>query len=111
MGTFDVLVTIAIVLTLILYQGTPSADFPSTQCNIPNHFQENNIIINLTFCGDWAGSVYGQSGCPSSCESELHFHPVCGKNLVLTYDLDYVNTNPGAFQNAYFEFNAIRIYT
>jgi len=57
-------------LRLILVQGTPVADFPNTSCNIPTYFQENNIIINLTFCGDWAGSVYGQSGCPSNCVGE-----------------------------------------
>ncbi|KAF5346866.1 hypothetical protein D9756_010559 [Leucocoprinus leucothites] len=71
--------------------GTPTADFPSTSCNIGRFFAAHNIIINLTFCGDWAGSVYGQSGCPSTCE-------------------DYVNNNPGAFNNAYFDFASIRIY-
>lgn len=30
--------------------GTPSAYFPNTQCNIGAMFDENNIIINLTFC-------------------------------------------------------------
>ena len=108
MGTYALLVAITTILTPVFYQGTPSADFPNTQCNIPNYFQENNIIINLTFCGDWAGSVYGQSSCPSTCDSE--FNLVFGKKLVLTYHPDYVNTNPGAFQNAYFEFNAIRVY-
>jgi hypothetical protein len=67
-----------------LSQGTPSAFFPGTSCDIPSHFGPHNIIINLTFCsystpyicmtnlgcglgGDWAGSVYGSSGCPSTC--------------------------------------------
>ncbi|KAF9035192.1 endo-1,3(4)-beta-glucanase [Panaeolus papilionaceus] len=71
--------------------GTPTAYFPNTYCNIPQFFAENNIIINLTLCGDWAGSVYG-NGCPSSC-------------------VDYVNNNPSAFQNAYFNFASIRVYT
>ena len=68
-------------------QGTPAAYFPDTFCNIDSRFQEHNIIINLTFCeqlvtelraaltllkgGDWAGSVYGASGCPSTCEGKL----------------------------------------
>ncbi|KAJ3509319.1 hypothetical protein NLJ89_g5285 [Agrocybe chaxingu] len=71
--------------------GVPAAYFPDTSCRIPNFFQEHNIIINLTLCGDWAGSVYGQSGCPSTC-------------------VDYVNNNPAAFQNAYFNFASIRVY-
>ncbi|KDR71891.1 hypothetical protein GALMADRAFT_102381 [Galerina marginata CBS 339.88] len=71
--------------------GTPVAYFPNTSCNLAQHFQANNIIINLTLCGDWAGNVYSQSGCPSTC-------------------VDYVNNNPSAFTNAYFNFAAIRVY-
>ncbi|KAJ3570796.1 hypothetical protein NP233_g4172 [Leucocoprinus birnbaumii] len=71
--------------------GTPTANFPNTSCDISQHFAAHNIIINLTFCGDWAGSVYSQSGCPSTCD-------------------DYVNNNPGAFSKAYFDFASIRVY-
>ncbi|KAJ7642037.1 endo-beta-glucanase [Roridomyces roridus] len=71
--------------------GTPSATFPSTSCNISKFFAANNIVINLTFCGDWAGSVYSSSGCPSTCTS-------------------YVDQNPRAFAGAYFQFNSINIY-
>lgn len=35
---------------LMLRQGTPTAFFPNTQCDIASHFDANNIIINLTFC-------------------------------------------------------------
>ncbi|KAL0062788.1 hypothetical protein AAF712_010326 [Marasmius tenuissimus] len=72
--------------------GTPVANFPSTSCPISSKFGPHNIVINLTFCGDWAGSVYGNSGCPSSC-------------------VDYVNNNPSAFQNAYFDFAWIKTYS
>ncbi|KAI0274329.1 endo-beta-glucanase [Russula aff. rugulosa BPL654] len=71
--------------------GTPTAYFPNTQCDINSKFTPSNIIINLTFCGDWAGTVYGSSRCPGTCE-------------------DYVNNNPGAFSNAYFEFNSVSVY-
>ncbi|KAF7343220.1 Glycoside hydrolase family 16 protein [Mycena venus] len=71
--------------------GTPSATFPNTSCDIESHFAPNNIIINLTFCGDWAGAVYPQSGCPSTCN-------------------DFVNNNPAAFADAFFQFNAINVY-
>ncbi|KAF4564594.1 hypothetical protein EYR36_002531 [Pleurotus pulmonarius] len=69
--------------------GTPAAFFPNTQCDIASHFNEHNIIINLTFCGDWAGSVYAQSGCPSTCN-------------------DFVENNPGSFSNAFFDFASLR---
>ncbi|KAF4583314.1 hypothetical protein EYR38_002063 [Pleurotus pulmonarius] len=69
--------------------GTPAAFFPNTQCDIASHFNQHNIIINLTFCGDWAGSVYAQSGCPSTCN-------------------DFVENNPGSFSNAFFDFASLR---
>ncbi|KAJ7698146.1 glycoside hydrolase family 16 protein [Mycena rosella] len=74
--------------------GTPVANFPNTSCNIPQFFDAHNIIINLTFCGDWAGiqSIYASGGCPSTCNS-------------------YVHSNPAAFADAYFQFNAINVYT
>ncbi|KAF9066759.1 2 beta-glucanase [Rhodocollybia butyracea] len=72
--------------------GEPTATFPSTSCDIAEKFGPHNIVINLTFCGDWAGSVYGSSGCPSSCE-------------------DFVNNNPSAFEDAYFDFESLKIYT
>ncbi|KAJ7728148.1 glycoside hydrolase family 16 protein [Mycena maculata] len=72
--------------------GTPVANFPNTDCNIAEFFDGNNIIINLTFCGDWAGAVYAASGCPSTCES-------------------YVDAKPTAFVDAYFQFTSINIYT
>ncbi|KAF8069103.1 laminarinase [Lyophyllum atratum] len=73
--------------------GTPVAYFPNTSCDIATHFGAHNIVINckLTFCGDWAGNVYGSSGCPSSC-------------------VDFVNNNPSAFSNAYFDFQWLKIY-
>ncbi|KAI0052819.1 glycoside hydrolase family 16 protein [Auriscalpium vulgare] len=71
---------------------TPDAYFPNTSCDIASHFSDNNIVINLTFCGDWAGSAYGSSGCPGSC-------------------VDFVNNNPSAFLNAHFTFIWIKVYT
>jgi hypothetical protein len=33
--------------------GTPTANFPNTQCDIDRKFTPSNIIINLTFCEFW----------------------------------------------------------
>ncbi|EIN09353.1 glycoside hydrolase family 16 protein [Punctularia strigosozonata HHB-11173 SS5] len=71
--------------------GTPFAYFSGADCDIDSKFGPNQIIINLTFCGDWAGSAYGSSGCPGTC-------------------VDYVNNNPSAFQNAYFDLAWMNIY-
>ncbi|KAI0755388.1 hypothetical protein C8Q80DRAFT_1117777 [Daedaleopsis nitida] len=73
--------------------GTPFAYFPSQTCNIADHFGEHNLVINLTLCGDWAGAsnVYSASGCPGDCVS-------------------YVNNNPSAFTDAYFDVQWLKIY-
>jgi len=72
--------------------GKPFASFPNTQCNIASKFGKHNLIFDLTFCGDWAGSVYSSSGCPSTCE-------------------DYVNNNPGAFKNAFWDIAYVKVFT
>ncbi|KAH0835850.1 glycoside hydrolase family 16 protein [Lanmaoa asiatica] len=98
--------------------GEPVAYFPSTDCDFSTHFGPHNIIINLTFCGDWAGNsaVYAASGCPSTCTGERHKvdtifgrYPETHRDR-LTNATDYVNANPMAFTGAYFEFNALNIY-
>lgn len=66
--------------------GTPMATFESPGiggCDFDSSFKDNNIVFDTTFCGGWAGSVWGESSCSalaSSCE-------------------DYVANNPGAFAN------------
>lgn len=73
--------------------GTPSANFPFTTgtCST-SYFQNLQIVINLTFCGDWAGAVYGSSGCPSTCT-------------------DYVGNNPSDFSEAYWSINSLKVYS
>ncbi|KAF2993465.1 hypothetical protein E8E14_001424 [Neopestalotiopsis sp. 37M] len=71
--------------------GTAAADFPNTDCSISSHFKNQSIIANIDLCGDWAGNVYADSGCPSSCE-------------------DYVANYPSAFKNAYWEFGSFSVY-
>ena len=43
--------------------GEATADFPSTNCNIENHFRNQTIIVNISLCGVWAGKeeVYEQN--------------------------------------------------
>jgi len=71
--------------------GTPFANFPNTSCNLASEFGPNNIVINLTFCGDWAGAVFASQGCGSDCAS-------------------FVNQNPSAFKNAYWDFASLNVY-
>ncbi|KAF9051066.1 hypothetical protein BDZ89DRAFT_1107789 [Hymenopellis radicata] len=72
--------------------GQPDASFPPETCDQPSHFNEHNIIFDLTICGDWAGSAFGQAGCgTSTCD-------------------DYADRNPDAFKNAFWEINSLRVY-
>ncbi|KAI0757393.1 2 beta-glucanase [Daedaleopsis nitida] len=80
--------------TFVAIQGEPSALFVSDQCDINAHFGAHNIIINLTFCGDWAGlpqffNTLG--GCPGDCNT-------------------FVNQNPGAFNDAFWDIAGVHVY-
>ncbi|PVF98594.1 hypothetical protein CPB86DRAFT_758224 [Serendipita vermifera] len=74
--------------------GTPDVRFVNDHCDIPAHFKSEKIVINLTFCGDWAGNVfaYAGAGCPGNC-------------------VDYVDFNPEAFKDAYWDIRSIRMYS
>ncbi|KAL1986124.1 hypothetical protein VTN96DRAFT_6776 [Rasamsonia emersonii] len=78
--------------------GTPLADFEGT-CDIGKEFQTQKLVFDTTFCGDWAGGVYGSSGCPMS-----------QPNNAVGSCVDYVASNPSAFTEAYWEINSIKIY-
>ncbi|KAL2008411.1 hypothetical protein VTN00DRAFT_6605 [Thermoascus crustaceus] len=78
--------------------GPPMGNFEGS-CDIGNEFQEQKFIFDTTFCGDWAGGVYGSSGCPMSNPSNA-----------LESCTNYVALNPTAYKNAYWEINSVRIY-
>ncbi|KAF5371146.1 hypothetical protein D9758_004177 [Tetrapyrgos nigripes] len=80
--------------------GIPEANFPDDMCDITRLFGDHHIIINLTFCGDWAGNAYTQSTCPAD--------PKYTSSTLACED--YVNNNPEAFENAYFDFSRIKVY-
>ncbi|KAL5523819.1 hypothetical protein ACEPAG_7992 [Sanghuangporus baumii] len=67
----------------------PQALFPTDACHWGQYFDAHNIVFDLTFCGDWAGSSFS-----------------CGGR----YE-DYVDQNPDKFKDAYWEVNAVRVYT
>ncbi|KAL4770678.1 endo-1,3(4)-beta-glucanase xgeA [Aspergillus nidulans var. acristatus] len=78
--------------------GTPMAHLQGS-CNFKERFTHQKLILDTTFCGDWAGGVFGDSGCPVSDPSD----PMLScKN--------YVAENPAVYKNAYWELNSIKIY-
>ncbi|KAH9019591.1 concanavalin A-like lectin/glucanase domain-containing protein [Lactarius deliciosus] len=78
-----------------IFWGVPAANFPffPDLCDYEQHFAAHRIIFDLTFCGDWAGSLWPTSGCGEG---------TCN---------DFVNNNPSAFAEAYWEINSLRVYT
>ena len=77
--------------------GTPTASFVGgSTCDIDANFQNNNIVIDTTFCGTWAGSAWSGD-------------PVCGPKAATCQD--YVQNNPAAFTEAYWTINSLKVYT
>lgn len=76
--------------------GPPSGSFSSGEtCNIRSAFMDHKIVFDTTFCGDWAGRVWG-----SNSECSAH-GPSCN---------DYVAANPQAFAEAYWSINSLKVY-
>ncbi|KZV88443.1 hypothetical protein EXIGLDRAFT_175817 [Exidia glandulosa HHB12029] len=69
--------------------GQPTVLFTSDQCPLHDKFGPNQIVINLTLCGDWAGNTYpgGMGAC-----------------------VDFVNNNPGGFGEAFWDIARLQVY-
>jgi beta-glucanase (GH16 family) len=74
--------------------GTPAASFGG--CDIDSHFNELQLVFDITFCGYWAGDAAAWSS--STCSS---YASTCN---------DYVSANPSAFQETYWEINSLKVY-
>ncbi|KAJ7109083.1 glycoside hydrolase family 16 protein [Mycena crocata] len=74
--------------------GTPVANWPTAGCAIDTFFKAQNLIFDITLCGDAAGaaSVFAQT-CSGSCYT------------------DYVVGDGSVYNNAYFDVASVRIYS
>lgn len=67
-------------------------------CDVATAFKSQSFVFDVTFCGDWAGGVYGDSGCPmTGSDSFQSCH-------------NYVANNPAQFKETYWEINSVKIY-
>ena len=66
-------------------------------CNFQSSFQNQSIIVDTTFCGQWAGQ-----------QGVWEADPVCSK--MASTCSDYVQNNPADFAEAYWQFNSIKVY-
>lgn len=73
--------------------GTATASFSG--CEIDQFFNNNQIVFDTTFCGDWAGNVWSTD-------------PVCSAKASTCQQ--FVQNNPSAFVNAYWSVNSLQVY-
>ncbi|KAJ9265970.1 CAZyme family GH16 [Paecilomyces variotii] len=78
--------------------GTPMGNFQGS-CNMTEEFLAQTFIFDTTFCGDWAGNVFGSTQCVMS-----------NPDSALESCVNYVALNPTAYTQAYWEINSIKIY-
>ncbi|KAJ1555938.1 hypothetical protein HK405_010219 [Cladochytrium tenue] len=74
--------------------GTPAAHWPLGSSCPASFFSNMQIVIDDTFCGDWAGNVFG-SGCSGSGMDACN---------------NFVAYQPSSFTDAYWSFNYIRTF-
>lgn len=67
-------------------------------CDVANSFKPQSFVFDVTFCGDWAGGVFGDSGCPLSSSDSFQS---CA---------DFVAHHPAAFKETYWEINSVKVY-
>ncbi|TQS37549.1 hypothetical protein Golomagni_01971 [Golovinomyces magnicellulatus] len=76
--------------------------FSSAQgnCNIDEHFKDQRVIIDSAFCGNWAGQdvFWKETSCYKSDPAK---YPTCNS---------YVANNPGAYKEAYWLINSLKVY-
>lgn len=73
--------------------GTPAAQYEGS-CDISSHFQSQQIVFDVTFCGGWGSPDFSSGSCASKASS-------CQ---------DYVSANPDAFKDVYWHVNALKVY-
>lgn len=78
--------------------GTPSANFQGS-CDIDAHFGQHNIVFDITFCGDYAGNLYGGTSCPMTTGASGY-----------TSCIDFVANNPTNFTEAYWGIEYLKVY-
>ncbi|KIK06242.1 glycoside hydrolase family 16 protein [Laccaria amethystina LaAM-08-1] len=74
--------------------GTPVGNWPAAGCNIDTFFAPQNLILDITLCGDFAGpaNIFAET-CPGTCYN------------------DYVVGNGSNYATAYFEIASVNVFS
>lgn len=78
--------------------GIPMALVQDPSCDVAKSFKAQSFVFDVTFCGDWAGGVYGQSTCPQTSSDSFQS---C---------TNFVASHPAAFEQTYWEINSVKVY-
>ncbi|EGO03548.1 glycoside hydrolase family 16 protein [Serpula lacrymans var. lacrymans S7.3] len=80
--------------------GTPSASYFANTCNITEFFSPQNLVFDITLCGDWAGTGYA-------------YNATCGSSgpTGLCYNDCVVGPGSPRYDEAYFDISYVRAYT
>jgi hypothetical protein len=75
--------------------GLPQGQFTGG-CDIDDKVRNQQLVFDVTFCGDWAGGVWSTD---STCSAKAS---TCQ---------DFVQNNPSAFQDTYWLINSLKVYS
>ncbi|ETN38428.1 uncharacterized protein HMPREF1541_06463 [Cyphellophora europaea CBS 101466] len=76
--------------------GIPFATIGGSGCNVENNFRDLRLVFDTTFCGDFGDATWGTG----TCATRTGFGSCAA----------YVASSPGAFANAYWDINSVRVY-
>lgn len=83
--------------------GTPQGNFPATSCDPFKYFTDNFAIFDTTFCGDWAGNTWHDSGYAGQSQS-------CAAKTGYSTCSSYVRNEGKKFTEAYWEVKSVKYY-
>jgi len=75
--------------------GTPMGNWPSDTCNIGQFFSPQALVLDITFCGDFAGSP---QFFPQTCSG------MCYNDYV-------INNGSAGYANAFFDLGYVRVFS
>ncbi|CDO68761.1 Glycoside Hydrolase Family 16 protein [Trametes cinnabarina] len=105
--------------------GTPSAAWPSSSCNISEFFAPQQLVIDITLCGDFAGqpNVYQQTcgGSPANTTANTCVRPLMTSfsACCMTHEqafpaskqyIENVINNGTAYADAFFEIRFVQVF-
>ncbi|KAJ4359479.1 uncharacterized protein N0V89_000033 [Didymosphaeria variabile] len=79
---------------------TPTVHITPKSCNFAQAFRHFRIIINITFCGSWAGDDFVNTNYAGQCKAQTGS----------TDCKSWVANNPGDFVDTFFEFNSVKLF-